>query len=171
MVRDAMKARPRRPLFLIDIAVPRDIEPEVGHLDGVYLFNIDQLREVLDRDAAARRLRADRAAEMIEQEAVAFATRMRVTQTAVPLVSSLRARNRAIVENELTRLRAELSHLSETDWNKVERSVQSLENKLAHQPTIKIKEYAAEADDALLSAKMETVRELFGLNGESEGTR
>lgn len=167
MVEAVLKSRRHRPLFLIDIAVPRDIETEVGDLDDVYLYNIDDLRAVVDTYQAERRQQAARAEEITEAEAAAFSRRLRTTQTAAPIVTSLRARHREIVEDELSRLRQRLSHLSPEEWRAIEMFALSVENKIAHNPTLKIREYAETQDAESAEAKMATVRELFGLERHS----
>lgn len=172
MVESVLKGRRHRPLFLIDIAVPRDIEPQVGDLDDVFLYNIDDLRAVMDADLAERRQRAARAEIIVQEEARSAAGRMRAMQTAVPLVTSVRAKHHAIVEAELSRLRQRLPHLSDADWQTIEAFTAALENKIAHTPTLKIKEYAETHDDERAEAKMATVRELFGIGeaGSSAAT-
>jgi glutamyl-tRNA reductase len=169
MIEGVMRQRRQRPLFLIDIAVPRDIETSVGDLDGVFLYNIDDLQQVVAEDIADRRTRASHAEAMVREESFAFAARLRAQQSATPLVTEVRAKIHTIAEVELARLRQRLPNLSEDEWRAIVSTVQSIENKIAHDPTVKIKEFAAAAvegaapaEDAAL--KMETVRELFNLN-------
>jgi glutamyl-tRNA reductase len=161
MIEPALKGRRHRPLFLIDIAVPRDIEPGVGDLPDVFLYDIDDLQAVVDADAGERCQRAARAETLVREEAMAFAARQRSASRAVPLVSGLRAKYRSIVAEEKDRL------LERTEWTldqrqAIEAFAQSVENRTLHDPTLKIKEYAASGEEAA-EAKMETVRELFGL--------
>ena len=164
MVEAALKNRRHRdPLFFIDIAVPRDIEAEVGNLPDVFLYNIDDLRQLVEEDMNERRLRASRAEQIVHEEAMAFSERLRATQTAAPLLTALRANHHAIVAAELARLRPKLAHLSEEEWQAVEAAFASLENKLLHGPTVRIKEYAAAPDTNETHSKIATVRELFDL--------
>jgi glutamyl-tRNA reductase len=164
IVADALRHRRHRdPLFFIDIAVPRDVEPQVGDLPDVFLYNIDDLKRLVDEDLAERRQRAARAEALVHEEALAFAARQHIAQTAVPLVSSMRAKMRTNTVAELTRLRQRLPHLSEDDWRAIEASFAAVENRMLHDPTAKVKEYAAAPDAEHAAAKMETVRELFGL--------
>ncbi len=166
MVESVLRERRHRPLFLIDIAVPRDIEASVGDLPDVFLYNIDDLQAVVDSDLSERRRRASRAEVLVREEAMAFAAHLRANQTAAPLVSSLRAKQHAIVQEEMARLRRRLPHLDETDWSAIEAFARSIENKTLHDPTLKVKEYAAPApgQEAEAEAKIATVREIFGLN-------
>jgi len=175
MIEEVMRARRQRPLFLIDIAVPRDIEPAVGDIDGVYLYDIDDLQQVVAADIAERRTRAARADLLVTEEAQAFAARLRAQEQATPLVTGVRSKLHNIVDTELTRLRRRLPHLSDADWEAISLAMRSVENKFAHDPTVKIKEFAAAAAevDSLEQAavKMEAVRELFNLTVAAEGER
>ena len=169
MVADAVKSRRRRPLFLIDIAVPRDIDADVADLDGVYLYNIDDLRAVVDADSAERRQEAERAALIVRDEAAAFSAWLRTQRAAAPLVSGVRAKMDTIAQAELQRLRQRLGHLPPEDWQAVEMAMASMVNKIAHAPTLKIKDYAADGSEAA-ETKLETVREVFGLSVAEERT-
>ena len=154
-----MRTRRDRPLFLIDIAVPRDIEASVSDLPDVFLYNIDDLTAVVESEAAERRIRAAQATQIIVEESRSMASRLRTAQTATPLVTALRDKHHQLVETELSRLKTRLAHLPEADWAQIEAAFNSLENKIAHEPTVRIKQYA-EAEDP---EKLETVRELFGV--------
>jgi glutamyl-tRNA reductase len=166
LVEGAMRAgrRHHRPLFLIDIAVPRDIDADVGELPDVFLYNIDDLRAVVDADGARRRQEAERAEGLVRDEAVLFGRTLHTAQAAGPLVTSLRAKMEAIREAELARLRQRLGHLSPEDWRAVEAATRSMVNKIAHAPTLKIKDYAAQGPGSPAEEKMDTARELFGLS-------
>lgn len=166
MVADAVKRRPKnRPLYMIDIALPRDIESNVGDLDGVYLFDLDHLQQMVEVEAVERRQKATKAEAIVHEEAVACALRLRTMQVAGPLVKSVRARHNAIVQAELTDLKRR-KNWSDDEWQLIERFAQSLENKLTHAPTERIKEYATFTDENLAQRKMRTVRELFGIEDE-----
>jgi glutamyl-tRNA reductase len=172
MVETALRHRRQRdPLFLIDIAVPRDIEPEVGDLPEVFLYNIDDLQQLVEADQTERRQRAAQAEMFVRDAAMTYASQMRVQQSAAPLVSSMRAKMHATSEAELDRLRQRLPHLTASDWKAIEAAFTAVENKMLHDPTVKIREYAAESDAETSAVKMSTVRELFGLAGmEKEPT-
>ncbi len=167
MVADALKRRARnRPLYLIDIALPRDIEPGVGELDGVYLFDLDHLQQMVESEAAERRQKAARAEVIVREEATACTLKLRTMQIAGPLVTRVRARHNGIIQAELAELRRKLAHLPEADWARIESFARAVENKMAHAPTERIKEYATFADENLAQRKMRTVRELFDLEEE-----
>jgi glutamyl-tRNA reductase len=159
----AAKARRGRPLFLIDLAVPRDLDPEIHRLDGCYLYDIDDLEAVVAETAAARRREAVRAEAIVAREAEAF----RVWQASlevVPAIASLRARAEEIRTGELAKADRRLARLSSSERRAVESVTAQIVNKLLHLPTVRLKEAAAAADGAVYAA---TVRHLFGL-GEDE---
>lgn len=161
-VAEAMKPRRSRPLFLIDIAVPRDIEHGVGTLEDVYLYDLDDLQSVVDAESARRRKLAVKAEALVAQEAKSFVERSRTALAAAPLVTEVRAKHRGILDAELERLRKRLPHLSESDWASISQFGESVLGKIAHDPTLKIRAYA-EAEEP---EKLATVRELFALDGE-----
>jgi len=167
MVAGAVKERGNRPLYLIDIALPRDIETGVGDLDGVYLFDLDHLQQMVESEAAERRQKAAHAETIVREEAVGCAMRLRTMQVAAPLVTRVRARQTAIVQSELSALKKR-GDFSAEQWQLIERFATSVENKLAHAPTERIKEYATFADEDLTRRKLRTVRELFGLEEAEE---
>jgi glutamyl-tRNA reductase len=159
LIEPVLAARRHRPLFLIDIALPRDIDPAVGLLDDVFLYDLDDLQQVVATDAAERQRRAVRADALVAQEAREVSARLRAAHTAGPLVSEVRAKHRAIVDGELSRLRQRLPDLTDDEWRAVETFAGTVLNKIAHDPTVKIREFAA--SDA--PEKLDTVRELFAL--------
>ncbi len=170
LVESTLRARRHRPLFLIDIAVPRDIEPGVGDLPDVFLYNIDDLRAVVASEEAERRSEAVRAERLVREESVAFASGLREAHLSAPLVSGVRAKMDAICSAELARLRARLPHVSEADWRLIETTVAGIQNKTLHDPTIKIREYARDGSPHA-EEKMNTVRELFNLNEADEAEK
>jgi glutamyl-tRNA reductase len=175
MVADALRTRAKnRPLYMIDIAVPRDIEPAAGDLDGVYLFDLDHLHQIVETEAAERRQKATRAETIVHEEAVACAMRLRTAQVAGPLVTDVRAWHNSIIQEELQKLKRKLPALATDDSEKMNELLdgfaRTLENKLAHAPTERIKEYATWEDENLAARKMRTVRELFGLEEQPADT-
>jgi glutamyl-tRNA reductase len=127
------------------------------------VYNIDDLRSVVDADLARRRQEAARAEALVQGEAVAFARWLRASQTAGPLVTSLRAKMDAVRAGEMARLRQRLPHLSPNDWQAIETATLAMVNKIAHAPTAKIKDYAADPSEAA-EHKMDAARELFALD-------
>ena len=159
-VEQALRKRKGRPLFLIDLAVPRDLEPSIHELDGCYLYDIDDLQAVVAETMVARRSEAERAEALVLEEADEFRA-WQASLDVVPAIASLRARAEEIRERELEKARG---RLSERELKAVESVTSSILNKLLHLPTVRMKEAAA-ASDGLVYA--DAVRHLFGL-GEEE---
>jgi glutamyl-tRNA reductase len=159
----ALRARKGRPLFLVDLAVPRDLDPAIAELDGCYLYDIDDLEAVVAETLAGRRREAERAERIVAEEAERF-REWHASLEVVPAIASLRARAEEIRRAELRRAEARLGRLTEAERNVVEAVTAQIVNKLLHLPTVRMKQAAAAADGVLYA---ETVRHLFGL-GEDE---
>ncbi|MCE5198928.1 MAG: glutamyl-tRNA reductase [Armatimonadota bacterium] len=153
-----MESRPCAPIFLIDIAVPRDVEPEVAGMKGVFLYNIDDLRFLVDRSASERESEADKVREMISEETASFMEYIR-TLEAVPLIKQLRAKFESVYVSEWERCSSKLDHLSDHDLECIRKAIKSAVTKLTHDPILRMKDYAANGG----SQKLDLVRELFGL--------
>jgi glutamyl-tRNA reductase len=151
-------ARHRRPLFFIDIAVPRDVDPQVAKLDGCYLYDIDDLEAVVSETLAGRRAEAEHAERLVALEAQRF-REWRASLDVVPAIASLRAHAERIREAEL----AKLGDLPEDERRTIESVTAQMLNKLLHLPTVRMKEAAA-ADSGPEVA--DVVRHLFGLEDE-----
>ena len=163
---DAERALPQRkgrPLFLIDIAVPRDLDPAIHELDGCYLYDIDDLESVVAQSLAGRRREAGRAEEIVLDEAERFRA-WQASRDVVPAIASLRARAEEIREAELEKAEALLGRLDDSQRRAVEAVTAQIVNKLLHLPTVRMKQAAVSADGVLYA---EAVRHLFGL-GEDE---
>jgi glutamyl-tRNA reductase len=152
--------RRTRPLLLVDLAVPRDIDPAVGALDGCYLYDIDDLEAVVQATLAGRRSEASRAEAIVAAEAERFRA-WQASLEVVPAIASLRAWAEEIRERELERVRGKLS---ETERSAVESVTARLVDKLLHLPTVRLKQAAAGAEGPQYA---NTVRDLFGL-GEDD---
>jgi glutamyl-tRNA reductase len=153
-VERAMRARRRRPLFLIDLAVPRDLDPSIHELDGCYLYDIDDLQAVVAETLAGRRREADRAEGIVAAEAERF-REWQASLRVVPAITSLRARAEEIRTAELDRAK-----LSDGERRAAESVTAAVLNKLLHLPTIRMKQAAAAADGVTYA---DAVRHLFGL--------
>jgi len=150
-----------RPLFFIDIAVPRDVEPAVGELDGCYLYDIDDLEAVVADTLAGRRAEAERAERLVALEAERFRA-WRASLDVVPAIASLRAYAEEIRTREL----AKLGTLGEGERRTLDAVTTQIVNKLLHLPTVRMKEAAAQANGAHLA---QAVRHLFGLEERKDG--
>jgi glutamyl-tRNA reductase len=166
-VEPALPARKGRPLFLIDIAVPRDLDPSIHELDGCYLYDIDDLESVVAESLAGRRREAGRAEEIVLAEAERFRA-WQASREVVPAIASLRALAEEIRESELERASTRLGRLTESERRAVESITSRIVDKLLHRPTVKMKEAAAGADGAVYA---DALRDLFGLGDDAPPRR
>ena len=155
-----MAARPDRPLVLIDIAVPRDIDPECGRLPGVALYDIDDLQAVVAQNLADRGSEAQVAEEIVEQEIHAFARWMGQMEI-TPTIVDLRTRATDIVEAVLAENEGCWESASPADVARMERAARTVVQRLLHEPTVRLKQ-ARDRDDA--HGQVEVLRELFALD-------
>jgi glutamyl-tRNA reductase len=162
----AITARPGAPLFLIDIAVPRDLDAGIDELEDCYLYDIDDLQEVVEASLAARRQEGEGAEAMVVQEARRFGSWL-ASLDVVPAITQLRARAEEIRRAELVRAEGRLGRLSDADRNAVESLTAQIVNKLLHLPTVRMKEAAAGADGAVYA---DAVRRLFDLDDGGKHT-
>jgi glutamyl-tRNA reductase len=155
------KARRWRQMMVIDIAVPRDAEAGINDLDGVYLFNIDDLDKVVQANLAERVKAAEHATKIVEHEATQFEQWLR-TQGVVPTIRALRDHFALVADAEVQKALDQLArkeHTRDQQRELVQRVVQLVVNKLLHQPTTALRE--AGGDEAELRAAV--LCELFGL--------
>jgi glutamyl-tRNA reductase len=162
-VERALPGRRGRPLLLIDLAVPRDLEPSIHELDGCYLYDVDDLQAVVAETLAGRRREAERAEEIVAAEAEEFRA-WQASLDVVPAIASLRARAEAIRAAELQKAEGRLGRLTDAERRAVEAVTAGIVNKLLHLPTVRMKQAAAAADGVVYA---DAVRHLFGL-GEDE---
>jgi glutamyl-tRNA reductase len=162
-VERALAKRRGRPLLLIDLAVPRDLDPAIHELDGCYLYDIDDLEAIVSETLAGRRGEAARAEAIVAAEAEKF-REWHASLDVVPAIASLRARAEEIREAELRKADSVLGRLDETQRRAVESLTSQIVNKLLHLPTVRMKQAAVSADGVIYA---EAVRHLFGL-GEDE---
>lgn len=156
-VERALKARKHRPMFMVDIAVPRDIEEEVGALGDVYLYTIDDLKEVVHENLQSRLEAAKEGEQIIDTHVTKFMHRVRSLDT-VPSIRALRETAEAVRDAELEHARRRLA-LGEDPEQVMERLARALTNKLMHAPTTALRS-AHHGDDEVLR---DTVRKLFNL--------
>jgi glutamyl-tRNA reductase len=156
-------ARRGRQLLLIDLAVPRDLDPTIHELDGCYLYDIDDLQAIVSETLAGRRSEAERAEAIVAAEAEKFHA-WQAALDVVPAIASLRARAEEIREAELRKAEGLLARLDDSQRRAVESITAQIVNKLLHLPTVRMKQAAAAADGVVYA---QAVRHLFGL-GEDE---
>ena len=156
-----MAEREGRPLLLIDIAVPRDIDAGCGELEGVTLYDIDDLQAVVARNLDTRASEIPRAQEIVEEEIQRFA-RWLGQLNVLPTVSALREHGTALVEQVLAENAGRWESASPRDLARVEAVARAVMSRLLHEPTIRLRSLSEERGHASL----ELVRELFGLRDE-----
>ncbi|WP_193161343.1 glutamyl-tRNA reductase [Microbulbifer hainanensis] len=156
-VESALKQRRHRPMFMVDIAVPRDIEPEVGKLDDVYLYTVDDLRGVIDEGRRSREKAAEAAHQIVDTAAAEF-MRERRSLGAVDTIRSYRQRAQQIGDTELARAVQQLEKGGDPR-QLLEQLTRSLTNKLIHAPTVNLKRLTAEGD----LERLRIAREVVGL--------
>lgn len=167
MIRRAMKRRRHRNLCLIDLAVPRNVDPACGDLDEVYAYDVDDMQKVVSANHEARRGEAVRAEAIVEAEVAAFAQEREV-RAALPVLVELRKRAEAIARAEAEKtLSIAGAALDERGRRSVEAMARAIVNKLLHAPTYRLKEAAAHGDSDLPGA----AAALFGLEEDDQPRR
>jgi glutamyl-tRNA reductase len=161
-VKKALKYRKGSPLFIIDLAVPRDVEPEVNQLDGVFLYDIDDLKQVAQEHAINRLNEAERARELVEEEVGKFIRWYRSLEV-VPTIKDLREWAETLRKKEMERLLRGLS-LDEKERHKVELLSKRLMNKFLHPLVVFLKAQAWDEDSK--KEYSELIRCLFGLEDQ-----
>jgi len=160
VVRQVVYARRARPLFIIDMAVPRDVEASVGDLDNVFLFNIDDLRGVVERNLAERAKEVARVEMIVEEETARFLEWFRTLEV-VPILTELNRKFEAIRQAELNMASRKLSHLSERDRKTVEVITQGIIKRILKHPMAHLKSEAQHGNGHIY---LETLRTLFDLD-------
>ena len=159
-----MRHRPHRPLFIIDIAVPRDVEPSAGDLEQVFLYNIDDLQQIVKDNLARRGTELSRAEVIVEEETARFADWLR-SRDVIPTVVALRQRFETIRRTELRRLDSKLSGLSPEARARVDEVTRLLVEKLLVSPTEQLKSLD---DETMLAVYSEAINRVFSLAEETE---
>jgi glutamyl-tRNA reductase len=158
-VEAARARRGPRPLFLIDIAVPRDIEASVGELDGVFLYDLDDLRGVAESNLRERRKEASAAESIVEKEVRDFLDWQR-SLDAVPVLVELRRRTDDMRRREIDKARRRLGSLTPEQEAAIEDLTSAIVNKLLHAPTVQLKEAARNGHSP---DHVSLIRKLLGL--------
>jgi glutamyl-tRNA reductase len=159
---EVMAARSRRPLLLIDLAVPRDIDAACGEIDGVSLYDIDDLQAVIARNRKVRQAEARKAEGIIEEEIQRFAVWLGSLEVR-PTLAALRIHATAIAEQVVAENAGKWEALSSRDAERVDALARAIVNRLLHAPTARLKELS----DDRVHARMALIRDLFGLEVES----
>jgi glutamyl-tRNA reductase len=157
-----MDLREGRPLLLIDIAVPRDIDPAVRELPGITLYDMDDLQREVARNLGGREAEATRARTIVEQEVERFGDWL-ASLDVVPTVAALRGRGEEIVERVMRENEGRWESLGDADRKRVETLARAVVSRLLHEPTLRIK---AAAERGGSYVYLQALRELFGLEPE-----
>jgi glutamyl-tRNA reductase len=160
-VKSVMRARMNRPLFFIDIAVPRDLDPRLIDIENVYLYDIDDLSNVVEINKSERDKEAIKATRIVEEETLKF-HRLFQGLAITPTIQALRRKMDNIGQAELEKTLARMSSMTDADRKNLEKMVTALTSKILHDPLMYLKsESCAGRDNS--DIKVTTVRELFGL--------
>ena len=164
-VRPVMRSRRNRPLFFIDIAVPRDLDPALIELGNVYLYDIDDLSNVVEINRAERDREAVKAERIVDEETIKFQGWLE-RQAVIPTIQALRQKVEEIGVAELDRTLARLEHLSDEDKRRLEKMVAAISAKVLHAPMVYLKENSCSGRDNR-TEKVSLIHEIFGLsNGD-----
>ncbi|TWI57076.1 glutamyl-tRNA reductase [Halalkalibacter nanhaiisediminis] len=162
MLAGSMKKRKGRPLFMVDIAVPRDLDPMLADFDDVYLYDIDDLQNIVEANLAERKREAEKIEIMIEAEIDEFKSWLN-TLGVVPIITALRTKALVVQAETMESIERKLPHLSERDKKVLRKHTKSIVNQLLRDPVTRVKELAAQpdADEAL-----DLFTKIFALEGE-----
>ncbi|MFW6236964.1 MAG: glutamyl-tRNA reductase [Desulfosudaceae bacterium] len=161
-VKKVMRSRRNRPVFFIDIAVPRDIDPAINRLDNAYVYDIDDLKGVVDENLAQRKKEAVKAGRIVDEAVIRFRTWYESLEV-VPTVVALREKLSVIAAAEVEKTLHSLDHPSENDRAAVRRMAEALVNKIVHDPTVFLKQ---QVDRKSKHYYLDTLKKLFRLDTE-----
>jgi glutamyl-tRNA reductase len=164
-VRAAFPGGAPRPICIVDIAVPRDVEPEVGAETNIFLYNLDDLKQVVDANVGRRRSELPRAEALVAEGADEF-WRWHTSLAVVPTIRDLRARGEELRRAEVARVLRRLGHLPEEDREAVDQMTRALLNKLLHGPTVRLREAVGNGRGA---SALDEIRYLFELDERGGG--
>ncbi len=157
-----MKERKHRPMFLIDISVPRNIDPGINDIDNVYLYNVDDLQEVVDTNMLERKKEAAKAEEIIVEEVEKFSHWL-ATLDSVPVIVALRQKAEELRKEEIERFKGKFPDIDKDKMEAVEYLATALMNKLMHGPTVALKESSEDREMMTF-----IIKKLYGINGDDE---
>ena len=152
--------RRNQPMFFIDISVPRNVDPEMDRLDGMFVYDIDDLQTVAAGNSAERKKEAERAEKIVEAEVERFALRM-TSLAVVPTILSLQEQCETIRQAEIDRIRGKLGAITPEQEAAIDAMTRGIINKLLHTPITTLKSSASEPEAATIH---EIVRRIFNLN-------
>lgn len=165
-MRNIMRLRKNKPVFIVDIAVPRDFDPKCSTVPNCFLYNIDDLKQVVDKNLSERRKEVAKVEKIVTEETARFMSWLDALDV-LPVITGFRSHIQKIRDEELQRFNGKLQNLSEEDRKLVEQLTWSIVQKVMHEPTVKLKELREKKHGA---AHAEALKKLFGLEigGEEE---
>jgi glutamyl-tRNA reductase len=155
-----MKERKHKPVFIIDISVPRNIDPEINKIDNVYLYDVDDLQNVVDTNILERKKEAEKAEEIIDEEVEKFIKWMSSLDS-VPTIVALRQKAEEIKNEELEKFRNKFPEIDAEKMKAIEYMATAIINKLIHPPTVALKEDTEDRDELIAM-----IKKLYGINGD-----
>jgi glutamyl-tRNA reductase len=159
-IKAVMRGRRNRPIFFIDIAVPRDIDPKINTLENTYVYDIDDLQGVIDDNIEERQREAVKAERIIDEAVIQFRQWFESLKV-VPTIKSLREKVRSMAFVEVKKTMQQLPHLSKDDQKTIERLVDATINKILHHPTHYLKSNGCQGERP---EALDIARKLFGLD-------
>ncbi|MEN2986437.1 MAG: glutamyl-tRNA reductase [Thermodesulfovibrionaceae bacterium] len=162
MLREIMPQRKYKPIFFIDISVPRNIDPGCDRIDNVYLYNIDDLQDVVDSNILERKKEAEKALKIIDEETEKFLHWIDSLKS-TPVIVSIRNRAEQIRQEEFEKFKNKFRELPSEVLNSIDYLTQSIVNKIMHSPTVALKNNSSERELLILA-----VKKLFGLDSDEE---
>jgi glutamyl-tRNA reductase len=167
MMEDVNKQRKGRPLFMVDIAVPRDLDPEIAELESVFLYDIDDLEGIVQANLAERQKAAEQISLMIEAEIVSFNQWVHMLGV-VPIIAELREKAMGIQADTMKSIERKMPNLTERERKVLNKHTKSIVNQLLKDPVSQVKEIAAQANAA---ERLELFKQIFNLSDQDQNER
>ena len=164
MVRDSLRKRRNHPLFFIDIAVPRDVDPRVNDLENVYLYDIDELKEVVEENTVKRKEESLKADRIVQEEVIRFEKWLK-TLDVVPTITALKDKVESIRSNEIEKSLPALGELTPSQVRAIESLTVSLAEKIVNDPIVVLK---GKADGKSRDIYLDITRKLFNLDKDDK---
>ncbi len=161
-VKNIMRQRKNRPLFFIDIAVPRDIDPNINRITNAYVYDIDDLKSVIEENIEDRNREATKAKRFIDEAVIRF-QQWHESLDVVPTIKDLRKKMEYIAENEIKKTFKSLPNLSAKEYDAISRMTEAIMNKFLHDPTLYLKNEGYHGDKSI---GLDLTRKLFNLDQE-----
>ena len=156
-IKEVIKLRKYKPIFMIDIAVPRDIEPNINELEGIYLYDIDDLKAVIEKNWESRKNEAEKAEMIVEQEVDLFLDWLRSLDV-VPVIVKLRKHFEKIRKEETDKFMEKLNGMDKKDRESIEYLTHLIINKLLHKPSVNLKK------NSDIGIYGEAIKKIFDIN-------